>query len=63
MDFAAGVYLSEVQNPIPDPQPLTHFTVYVYTIYLFTEGIFFKGGRPEKERVAKVHKDASKIPT
>ncbi len=30
-DFAAGVYLSEAQNPIP---PL--HTVYVYTVYLFT---------------------------
>jgi hypothetical protein len=32
-DFAAGVYLSENQNPIP---PL--HTVYVYTVFLFTEG-------------------------
>jgi hypothetical protein len=30
----AGVYLSEVQNPI---SPLT-YTVYVYTVYLFTQG-------------------------
>jgi len=31
-DFAAGVYLSEAQNPIP---PL--HTVYVYTVYFFTQ--------------------------
>ncbi len=34
-DFAAGIYLSEAQNPIPPP-PLQ--TVYVYTVYLFTQG-------------------------
>jgi hypothetical protein len=31
MDFAAGVYLSETQSPIPPPN-----TQYVYTVYLFT---------------------------
>ncbi len=29
-DFAAGVYLSEAQNPIPPPL----LTVFVYTLYL-----------------------------
>ncbi len=37
--FAAGVYLSEAQNPIPSPL----HTVYVYTVYLFTQ----EGGRRE----------------
>jgi hypothetical protein len=32
-DFVAGVYLSEAQNPISSP-----FSVYVYTVYLFTKG-------------------------
>jgi hypothetical protein len=34
-DFAAGVYLSEVQNPIFLP-PL--HTTYGYAVYLFTQG-------------------------
>jgi hypothetical protein len=35
--FAAGVYLSEAQNPIPPP--LTYcITVYVCTVYLVTQG-------------------------
>jgi hypothetical protein len=33
MNFAAGVYMSEAQNPIPPP-PI--HTVYLYTVYLFT---------------------------
>jgi hypothetical protein len=33
MDFVAGVYLSEDQNPIPPPS--------LRTVYLFTQG---KGG-------------------
>ncbi len=32
--LAVGVYLSEAQNPIP---PLPN-TVFVYTVYLFTQG-------------------------
>jgi hypothetical protein len=37
--MAAGVYLSEAQNPIPPP-PL--HTVYLYTEYFFTQGM--RGG-------------------
>ncbi len=33
-DLAAGVYLSEAQNPIHP----THCSVYVYKVYLFTQG-------------------------
>ncbi len=47
-DFAAGVYLSEAQNPItPPPTPL--HTVHVYTVYLFTQGRG-GGGRVESKR-------------
>jgi hypothetical protein len=38
-DLAADVNLSEAQNPIPLP-----YTVYVYTVYLFTQG---RGGEGE----------------
>jgi hypothetical protein len=42
-DFVAGCSSSEAQNPITPP--FTH-TVYVYTVYLFTQG---KGeGEPER---------------
>jgi hypothetical protein len=41
-DCAAGVYMSESQNPIPHPH-----TVYLYTVYLFTQG---RGGGVEPER-------------
>jgi len=60
-DFAAGVYLSEAQNPIP---PLT-YCIRVYSILIHTG----KGGRGEergtreKVRGATVHKAGSKIPT
>jgi hypothetical protein len=43
-DLAADVYLSEAQNAIPLP-----YTVYVYTVYLFTQGRG-GGGRIEPER-------------
>jgi hypothetical protein len=39
-DFAAGVYLSEAQTPYAPKH-----TVYVYKIYLFTQG---KGGKGEE---------------
>jgi hypothetical protein len=39
--FATGVYLSEAQNPIPPPPPYTLF-MWLYTVYLFTQG---RGGR------------------
>ncbi len=41
MDFAAGVYLTEAQNPI---HPLPLQTVYVYTVYLFKQGSGKGGG-------------------
>jgi hypothetical protein len=43
MDFAAGVYLVEAQDPIPPP-----YTVYVYKVYLFTRG---RGGESLSHRV------------
>ncbi len=49
MDFAAGVYLSVVSSPPMTPYPPL-YTVYVYTVYLFTQG------------GATVHKARSKIP-
>jgi hypothetical protein len=48
MDFAVGVYLSEAQSPIHSPPPPLH-TVYVYTVYLFTQGRG-GGGRVEPDR-------------
>jgi hypothetical protein len=41
-DLAPGVYLSEAQNPIPPPL----HSVYVFTVYLFTQG---RGRRVEPE--------------
>jgi hypothetical protein len=46
-DFAAGVYLSDAQNPIPTPPPL--HTVYVYTGYLFTKGSGWGGELNQRE--------------
>jgi hypothetical protein len=42
--WRASVYLPEAQNPIPPP--LHTNTVYVYIVYLFTQG----RGRRESER-------------
>jgi hypothetical protein len=50
-DFAAGVYLSEAQNPIPAPTPL--HTVYVFTVYVFIHTGKGGGGRVEPERRLK----------
>ncbi len=40
-DFAAGVYLSEVPSPFMTPYSSTPYTlyVYVYKVYLFTQGM------------------------
>jgi hypothetical protein len=46
MHFAAGVYLSQAQNPIPHP-PL--HTVYMYTVYFFTQEREGGVGRVEPE--------------
>jgi hypothetical protein len=52
----AGVYLSDPISP-----PL--HTVYVKTVYLFTQGRGREGKQTsEKVRVATVHKAGSKIP-
>jgi len=56
-DFAAGVYLSEAQNPMP---PL--HTLYVYTLYLFAQGRGERWTR-EKGRGETVYKAGSKQPT
>jgi hypothetical protein len=36
-DFATDAYLTEAQNPIPPPPLYTQYSVYVYTVYLFTQ--------------------------
>jgi hypothetical protein len=41
-DFVAGVYLSEAPSPPMTPYP--PHTVYVYTVYLFTQGMGDGGG-------------------
>jgi hypothetical protein len=46
-DFAAGVYLSEAQNPTTPPYTL-------YTVYLFTQGKG-EGGRAEPQRRGDGH--------
>jgi hypothetical protein len=43
-DLAAGFYMSEAPSPpMPHTPPLLH-NVYVYTVYLFTEGRGRGGG-------------------
>ena len=62
-DFAAGVYLSEVQNHIP--YPITH-CIRVYTIqYTYSHRERGKGGEITREKVrgATLHKAGLKIPT
>ncbi len=61
-DFAAGVYLSEAQNPILHAL----HTVYVYTVYLFNIRTGKGGGAGEiwtreKGRGATVHKAGQKF--
>jgi hypothetical protein len=51
-----NVYLSEAENPMPPPL----HTVYVYTVYLFTQG--GGGGHLNQREGANVHKARSKIP-
>jgi hypothetical protein len=46
VDFAAGVYLSEAQNPIPPPL----HTVYVYQVYVLIHTGNGRRGRVEPER-------------
>jgi hypothetical protein len=66
MDFAAGIHLSEAQNPIPLPPPSLH-TVHVYRIqYTYSHrkgGRMWESGTREKIRGATVHRAGSKIPT
>ncbi len=57
--FAAGVYLSEVQNLITPP-PL--HTEYVYKVYLFTQGRG-EGGELNQREGATDPKAGAKIPT
>jgi hypothetical protein len=57
-DFAASIYLSEAQNPIP---PLTH-CIRLYSVLIHT-GKGGGGSAREKVRGETVHKAGSKIPT
>ncbi len=63
MDFVAGVYLPEAQNPIPLPL----HTVYLFTCILYTCSYREGGGESStREKVIEaqtVHKARSKIPT
>jgi hypothetical protein len=62
-DFAVGAYLSVAQNPLPLP---SLHNVYVYTVYLFTQGRWVGGNKSwtrGKVRWATFHKAGSKIPT
>jgi hypothetical protein len=62
-DFAAIVYLSEAQNVISPPSPLTH-CIRVYSILFLRRREGGGGGSPrEKVRGATVHKAGSKIQT
>jgi hypothetical protein len=50
-DFAAGVYLSEAQNPIPPPPSYTLYLIWIQYTYSHREG--GSGGRIEPERRGK----------
>jgi hypothetical protein len=50
MDFAAGVYLSEAPFPTMTPYPPLLRTVYVYTVYLFTQGRGVGGGELDQRK-------------
>ncbi len=50
MDFAVGVYLSQAQNPLA---PLLHI-IYMYTVYLFTQGRVEELNQREGERGKRV---------
>jgi len=60
-NFAAGVHLSEVQNP-PPPPPTHWIRVYTihYTVYLFTQGRGIGGELNQREGERG---NSSKIPT
>jgi hypothetical protein len=47
MDFAAGVSLSEAQNPMPPPLP---YTLYMCIKYTYSHRKGGDGGRAEPER-------------
>jgi hypothetical protein len=51
-DFAAGVYLTEDQNPIPNSPPLTHCIRLYSILTVFTQE---RGGgaQPERRRKGK----------
>jgi hypothetical protein len=58
MDFAAGVYLSEVQNPIPSPL-YTLCSIRVYSILIHTgKGV---GGRELNQREGEEGKQFTKL--
>jgi hypothetical protein len=64
-DFATSVNLSEAQNPIPNPPPLTHCIRLYSILTVFSQGRGEGGGSStrEKWRGATVPKAGSKIPT
>ena len=60
MDFVAGVYLSEAQNPIPTPPPLTHCIRAMSCIqYTYSHR---KGGGLNQREGLTVHKAGLKMP-
>ncbi len=61
LNYAAGIYLSDAQNPIHRIHTLTHFIRGVQYIYSHGEG--GESWTSEKARGSTVHKAGSKIPT